>query len=52
MAKKPEKKTKLKLRKAKVRKSVPPPSRLYPDKKKEENKRQCRRKQDEEGSSE
>lgn len=42
MAKKPEKKTKLKLRKGKARKTMPPPSRLYPDRKKEDNKRKCR----------
>lgn len=49
MAKKPEKKTKLKLRKGKVRKVMPPASRLYPDRKKEDDKRKCRKKnQDEE----
>ncbi len=48
MAKKPEKKTQLKLRKGKARKSMPPPSRLYPDRKKEDDKRKCRREEDEE----
>ncbi len=47
MAKKPEKKTKLKLRKGKVRKVMPPASRLYLDRKKEDDKRKCRREEDE-----
>ncbi len=46
MAKKPEKKTKLKLRKGKVRKAMPPAGRLYPDRKKEDDKRKCRRKEE------
>ncbi len=51
MAKKPEKKTELKIRKGKARKVMPPASYLYPDRKKEDNKRKCRRKnQDEENA--
>lgn len=48
MAKKPEKKTELNIRKGKVRKVMPPASRLYPDRKKEDDKRKCRKKDNEE----